>query len=72
MLAFSCTDQTQRLNNIRLQNISYGLSRDGVWFGNRICWTFTPVSTNTYDSLTELRTPKTTATTAHISLLSFH
>jgi hypothetical protein len=65
MLAFSCTDQIQRLNYIRPQNVTYGLSRDGVSFGNRICCTFTPVSTNNYDSLTELRTPKITATTAH-------
>jgi hypothetical protein len=38
----------------------------GVWVGNPIYWTFTLVTTNTYDSLTELHTPKITVTTAHI------
>jgi hypothetical protein len=39
---------------------------DGVWIGNRIYWTLTLVTTNNYDSLTELHTPKITVTTAHI------
>jgi hypothetical protein len=39
---------------------------DGVWIGNRIYWTFKELvttSTNNYDSLTELHTPKIIVTT---------
>jgi hypothetical protein len=39
---------------------------DAVWIGNRIYWTLTLVTTNNYDSLAELQTPKITITTAHI------
>jgi hypothetical protein len=39
---------------------------DMVWIGNRIYWTLTLVTTNNYDSLTQLHTPKITVTTAHI------
>jgi hypothetical protein len=39
---------------------------DGVWTGNWIYWTLTLVTTNNYDSLTELRTQKITVTTAHV------
>jgi hypothetical protein len=39
---------------------------DGVWIDDRIYWTLTPVTTNMYDSFTELHTPKITVTTAHI------
>jgi hypothetical protein len=39
---------------------------DGAWIGNRIYWTLTLVTTNNYNSLTELHTPKITVTTAHI------
>jgi hypothetical protein len=39
---------------------------DEVWIGNWIYWTFTLVTTNSYDSLTELHTTKITVTTAHI------
>jgi hypothetical protein len=39
---------------------------DGDWTGNRIYWTLTLVTTNNYDSLTELRTPNITITSAHI------
>jgi hypothetical protein len=43
------------------------LTTDGVWIGNRIYWTLLHrVTTNNYDSLTELHTPKITVTTAHI------
>jgi hypothetical protein len=40
--------------------------RDEVWIGNQIYWTFTLATTNSYDSLTELHTPKITVTTAHM------
>jgi hypothetical protein len=40
---------------------------DGVWIGNRIYCTFIQlVTTNNYDSLTELHTTKITVTTVHI------
>jgi hypothetical protein len=39
---------------------------DEVWIGNRIYWILTFVTTNNYDSLTELHTPKITVTKAHI------
>jgi hypothetical protein len=39
---------------------------DRVWISNRIYWTLTLVTTNNYDSLTELHTPKITVTTANI------
>jgi hypothetical protein len=39
---------------------------DGVWIGNWICWTLTLVTSNNYDSLTELHTPKITVSTAHL------
>jgi hypothetical protein len=38
----------------------------GVSTGNWIYWTLTLVTTNNYDSLTELHTTNTTVTTAHI------
>jgi hypothetical protein len=39
---------------------------DGFWTDNWIYWTLTLVTTNNYYSLTELRTPKITVTTAHV------
>jgi hypothetical protein len=47
------------------------LSRDGVtidevWIGKWSYLTFTLVTANIYDSLTELHTPKITVTTAHM------
>jgi hypothetical protein len=39
---------------------------DEVWIGNWIYLTLTVVTTNNYDSLTELHTSKFTVTTAHI------
>jgi hypothetical protein len=40
---------------------------DGVWIGNWIHWTLLQnVTTNNYDSLTELRIPKIIVTTLHI------
>jgi hypothetical protein len=39
---------------------------DWVCIGNWIYLTFTKLTTNNYDSLTELHTPKITVTTAHI------
>jgi hypothetical protein len=38
---------------------------DRVWIGNRIYWTQN-VTTNNYDSLTELHTPEITVTAAHM------
>jgi hypothetical protein len=46
--------------------LSHGVTRDEVWIGNWIYWTLTLVTTNNYDSLTELHTPQITVTTAHI------
>jgi hypothetical protein len=40
--------------------------RDGVWIGNWIYWALTLVTTNSYNSLSELHTPKITVTAAHI------
>jgi hypothetical protein len=37
-----------------------------VWIGNRMYWTLALVTTNNYDSLTELHTPKITVTETHI------
>jgi hypothetical protein len=42
------------------------VTRDGVWIGNWIYWTLTLITTNNYNSLTELHTPNITVTTAHI------
>jgi hypothetical protein len=42
------------------------VTTDGVWIGNRFIGHLENVTTNTYDSLTELHTPKITVTTAHI------
>jgi hypothetical protein len=42
------------------------VAREEVWIGNCIYWTLTLVTTNNYDSLTELQTPNITVTTAHI------
>jgi hypothetical protein len=40
---------------------------DEAWIGNQICWTLKEfLSTNNYDSPTELHTPKITVPTAHI------
>jgi hypothetical protein len=44
---------------------------DGVWNGNRIYWTFTLVTTNNHDSLTDLYTTEITVTTAHIKFSQF-
>jgi hypothetical protein len=41
-------------------------TRDEVWIGNWIYWALTLATTNSYDSFTELHTPKITVTTAHI------
>jgi hypothetical protein len=41
--------------------------KDEVWIGNWIYWTLTLVTTNNYDSLNQLHTPKITVTTAHIN-----
>lgn len=39
----------------------------GVWIANRMYWSLKHIATiNNYESLTELRTPKETVTTAHI------
>jgi hypothetical protein len=46
--------------------LSRGVTRDEVWIGNPICWTFTLVTTNNYDSLAELHTTKITLTTTYI------
>jgi hypothetical protein len=43
-----------------------GVNKDGVSIGNRIYWALTLLTTNNYDSLTELHTPKITVTTANI------
>jgi hypothetical protein len=50
----------------KLNIVMFLVAIDGVWIGNRIYWTFTIVTTNNHSSLTELHTPKFTATTAHI------
>jgi hypothetical protein len=42
------------------------LTINGVWIGNQICCTFVLVTTNNYDSLTELHILKITVTTAHM------
>jgi hypothetical protein len=42
------------------------VTNDKIWTGNWIYWTLTLVTTNNYDNLTELPTPKITLTTAHI------
>jgi hypothetical protein len=47
-------------------NIVTWLTINQVWTGNRIYWTFTVVTTNNYDSLTELHIAKIAATAAHI------
>jgi hypothetical protein len=44
------------------------VARDWVWTGNWLYWTLTLVTTNNYDSLTELCIPKIIVTTAHIPL----
>jgi hypothetical protein len=44
----------------------FRVTRDGVWIGNRIIGHLQNVTTNNYDSLTELHTPQITVTTAHI------
>jgi hypothetical protein len=46
--------------------MSRDMSREEVLIGNWICWTLTLVTTNKYDSLTELHIPKATITTAHM------
>jgi hypothetical protein len=43
----------------------FKVTTDTVWICNRIYWTLT-VTTNNYDSINELHTPKFTVTTAHI------
>jgi hypothetical protein len=43
----------------------YLMTRDEVWFGNWIYWTLILVTTNNYNSLTELHTPKIAVTTDH-------
>jgi hypothetical protein len=45
--------------------LSRFVTTDGDWIGNRIYWTLTEVTTNNYDSLTELHTPEVTVTTSH-------
>jgi hypothetical protein len=37
----------------------------GFWIDNWIHWALTLITTNNYDNLTELHTPKITVTTAH-------
>jgi hypothetical protein len=51
---------------LRLMSSHDGVTVDGVWIGNRIYWALTLVTTNNYDSLTELQTPKITVTTTRI------
>jgi hypothetical protein len=43
-----------------------GVTADGVWIDNLIYWTLALITTNNYDLLTGLHTPKITVTTAHI------
>jgi hypothetical protein len=44
---------------------------DGAWTGSLIYWTLKQlVTTNNYDSLTQLHSPKITVTTAHIKVFS--
>jgi hypothetical protein len=43
------------------------MTRDGVRIGNWIYWALTFVTTNNYDSLTELHIPNITVTAAHMS-----
>jgi hypothetical protein len=46
--------------------LSRGVAVGGVWIGNWIYWIHTLVTTNNYDSLTELHTPKFAVTAAPI------
>jgi hypothetical protein len=42
------------------------VTRDEVWIDKWVYWTLTLVTTNNYDSLTEIHTPNITVTIAHI------
>jgi hypothetical protein len=63
-----------RALNFRLKSCCHVVSvtRDMVRFGNWIYWTFTLVTTNNYESLTDLHTTKMNVTTAPLSLLRLH
>jgi hypothetical protein len=64
-----CHRRLQYLINHNVTCLS--VTSDRVWIGNRIYWTLRHVTTNNYDSLTELHNRKITVSTAHIKFSQF-
>jgi hypothetical protein len=58
--------------NLRKIHCHVIVTIDGVWIGNRIYWPLTHVTTNNYDSSTELPTLNITVTTGHIKYSQFY